>query len=117
MSGSMAYHGGLAAEGSVAADYLRRGFDLVARRWRGSGGEIDLILQDGDVLVFVEVKKSKSFAQALERVSERQIARIFATATEYLAGAPSGQDTDTRFDIALVEASGRIQVMENALGP
>ena len=54
----MAYHAGLSAEDRIADDYERRGYSVAQRRWRGKGGEIDLIAQDGDGLVFIEVKKA-----------------------------------------------------------
>lgn len=113
--GAMGYHAGLAAEAAVAAHYLRAGLSVVAERWRGRGGEIDLIARDGDGLVFIEVKKSRNFARAAERVTPRQIARIFAAASEFLAGEPAGQATNVRFDVALVNGTGEIEVLENAL--
>ncbi|WP_114965828.1 YraN family protein [Alkalilacustris brevis] len=113
--GEMGYHAGLAAEAAVAAHYLRAGLSVVAERWRGRGGEIDLIARDGEGLVFIEVKKSRSFAHAAERVTARQIGRIFAAASEYLAGEPAGQATEVRFDVALVNGTGEIEVLENAL--
>lgn len=117
MSGALAYHAGLAAEDSVIAQYLRRGMELVAQRWRGRAGEIDIILRDGADLVFVEVKKSRSFDRALERLGDRQIARIFDTAAEFMASQPLGLNTPTRFDVALVDSSGQVRIVENALGP
>ena len=117
MSGAVSHRAGMAAETAVAAVYARSGLDLVASRWRGTGGEIDLILRDGAVMVFVEVKKSRDFARALMRVTPAKVARIFAAAGEFLANEPMGLNTETRFDVALVEASGRVQVIENALGP
>lgn len=117
MSGAVSYHAGLSAEAGVAASYLGAGLDLVARRWRGQGGEIDLILRDGAVLVFVEVKKSRDFTRAMARITQRQVNRIFAAAGEFLAGEPAAMSTETRFDVALVDAAGRIQVIENAFGP
>jgi len=116
MSGAVSYHAGLAAEGVVETHYARAGHAIAGRRWRGSGGEIDLIARNGDGLIFIEVKKSRDFARAAERVSRRQMQRIYATASEYLAGEPGGQDTDVRFDVALMDASGEIQVIENAFG-
>lgn len=113
--GAMSYHAGLAAEAAVAGHYRRAGHSVVAERWRGTGGEIDLIVRDGAALVFVEVKKSRSFARAAERVTPRQIRRLFATASEFLAGEPDGQTTDVRFDVALVNGHGQIEVLENAL--
>jgi len=116
MTGLVSYHAGLAAEGSVERHYASAGHEIARRRWRGSGGEIDLITRDGDGLIFIEVKKSKSFARAAERVSRRQMRRIYASASEFLAGEPNGQDTEVRFDVALVNAVGQIQVIENAFG-
>ena len=36
--------------------YQRRGAEVLARNWRGGGGELDLVLREGDVLVIAEVK-------------------------------------------------------------
>ncbi len=105
---------GLAAEESVARAYQARGHRIAARRWRGSGGEIDLVLRDSNGLVFVEVKKARDFARAAERVTRSQMRRIFRAASEFLAGEPRGQDTPARFDVALVDGTGRLQVIENA---
>jgi putative endonuclease len=116
-AGALGHRAGLAAEAAVAEHYLRAGLSLVAKRWRGSGGEIDLIARDSSGLVFVEVKKSGSFARAAERVTPRQVARILGAAAEFLAGEPGGQDSNVRFDVALVNAIGEIEVLENAIGP
>lgn len=106
---------GLAAENSVLQTYLAAGYDLLAQRFRGMRGEIDLVLGRGARVVFVEVKKSRSFDAALARLGPAQIGRIFQTASEYLATLPDGQMTETRFDVALVNARGEISVIENAL--
>ena len=113
--GRMAYHAGLSAEASVIRHYESRGYVLAAQRWRGQGGEIDLILRHGDMLVFVEVKKSRSFASAASRISPRQKHRIFATAQEFAAQEPQGLLTDMRFDVALVNGTGAVQILENEL--
>ncbi len=112
--GGMNHHAGLAAEAMVAREYARRGMEIGRRRWRGSRGEIDIIARDGDAIIFVEVKKSRSFADAAARVSRRQIRRIYDTASEYLAGEPGGMDTEARFDVALVNEAGQIEILENA---
>lgn len=116
MSGSVSYHAGLCAEDQVAADYARRGHGTRGHRWRGKSGEIDLIAEDGDGLIFVEVKKSRDFARAAERLNRRQMLRIYASASEYLGQMPRGQLTPVRFDVALVNGSGAIQIIENAFG-
>jgi putative endonuclease len=115
IKGSVAYHAGLAAEDSVALAYERAGHPIVARRWRGSAGEIDLIAQNGEGFVFIEVKKSRSHAEAASALSPAQIARIFDAASEFVANAPRGLLTQMRFDVALVDGMGRIERLENAL--
>ncbi|WP_298850518.1 YraN family protein [uncultured Ruegeria sp.] len=114
--GSVSYHAGHAAELRVAADYERRGFSIAHRRWRGAGGEIDLIARNGSGLVFIEVKKSTSFESAAARISQRQIDRICASAAQFLENEPGGQLTNVRFDAALVDGSGAVQIIENAFG-
>ncbi len=109
------YHAGRNAELSVAELYRRRGAVVAAERWRGRCGEIDLIVRDGEDVVFVEVKQSRSHAQAAAHLSDRQIGRIFAAANEFLAGEPSGDLTPSRFDVALVNGVGEIDLLENAL--
>lgn len=115
MSGKVSYLAGLSAEAAVARLYRAGGRSLVATRWRGRGGEIDLIARDGAAVIFVEVKKARDFDRAAERLSARQIARLQAAAGEFLAGEPRGLDTEARFDVALVDGAGRIEILENAL--
>lgn len=108
------YLAGHAAEASVARHYEDHGVAICARNWRGITGEIDLIGRDGDVVVFVEVKQSRSHDMAASHISQAQIGRIFATVDEFLAGEPKGLLTDVRIDLALVDGAGRIEVVENA---
>lgn len=113
--GRKAYASGLAAEGIVERDYLRRGQTVVARRWRGKwGGEIDLICRDGDRVVFVEVKQSRTHDRAVQHLTRRQIERIYTSANEFLASEPKGLMTPVRFDVALVDGIGAVRVIENA---
>ncbi|MGB3179523.1 MAG: YraN family protein [Albidovulum sp.] len=116
MTGSVAHHGGRVAEEQVEASYVAKGFRVLARRWRGEGGEVDLIVCDGAGLIFVEVKRADSHAVAAERLAVSQMARIYAAAGEFLATQPNGQDSEVRFDAALVDGQGRIRIIENAFG-
>ena len=115
MSGSTSYHAGHHAEGIIETEYRRRGLEIIHKRWRGQGGEIDLIARNGDGFVFIEVKKSATHAQAAERLSAAQARRIMMAAQEFVVNEPRGLDTDMRFDVALVDAAGRAEVLENAL--
>ncbi|HEX9859240.1 MAG TPA: YraN family protein [Paracoccaceae bacterium] len=114
MSGLVSYHAGLAAEAAVARHYASSGRVIAASRWRGSAGEIDLIARDGGTVIFIEVKQSSTHALAAEHLTARQMERIYASASEFLAGEPQGQNTDSRFDVALVDGVGRIEILENA---
>ncbi len=114
MSGLVSYRAGLAAEEAVARLYARSGRPVAATRWRGEGGEIDLIARDGAEVIFIEVKQAKTHAWAAERVSPRQVQRIMSAASEFLAGEPDGQGTAVRFDVALVDGQGHIEIVENA---
>ncbi|GFE63316.1 YraN family protein [Litoreibacter roseus] len=114
MSGQRSYHAGLQAERSVARQYLRAGYTFVAHRYRSKSGEIDLVLRQADTVIFVEIKQSKTHARAADHLSERQISRLYDAASEFLGGEPAGQLTNTRFDVALVDGDGMIEILENA---
>lgn len=115
MTGQVSYLAGLAAEEQVAEDYLRRGRQILSRRWRGPLGEIDLVAQKNGEVVFVEVKKARSFAAAAERLTARQIKRIYSSAEDYLGRLATGLNTACRFDVALVNNIGQIDICENAI--
>ncbi len=73
-----------------------------------------MIARDAEGLVFVEVKKSQTFDMAAARINRRQMNRICASAAQYLENEPGGQLTNVRFDAALVDALGAVQIIENA---
>jgi putative endonuclease len=112
--GQMAYLSGLAAENTVERVYLERGLTMMARRWRGARAEIDMILADAATVVFVEVKKSRSFDTAVQSFGKAQRLRILQAAEEYLGQRGLSQMTEMRFDLALVNAQGAIDIIENA---
>lgn len=116
-AGQLFYLAGCSAEAQVAADYARRGYQLWHQRWRGQGGEIDLVFRASthSEIVFVEVKKSRSFAHAARRISEHQQRRICAAAEEFLGTLERGLLTPMRIDAAFVNGRGEIEVLENAI--
>ncbi|MEJ5219097.1 YraN family protein [Cognatishimia sp. D5M38] len=113
--GRRAYFAGQAAEATVDRLYQQRGYEILARRWRGGGGEIDLIYRDGGGCVFVEVKQSSDFDRAVQSLRPAQIRRLMQAASVFVAGEPKGQLTDMRFDVALVNGRGETEIRENAL--
>ena len=90
---------------ALAAEYLRKKhYQVVAVGYRCRFGEIDLIVQNKKYLAFVEVKlrKSGSFARAMEYVDSRKQDRIRITASMYLSQNPT--KLQPRFDVVEIYA-------------
>lgn len=111
--GAANYHSGLAAEDCVARHYALTGATVLARRWRGRAGEVDLVLRSGEFHLFVEVKKAATFEMAAERLVGAQMARIASAAEEYMATLPGGAGGLIRIDSALVDGTGGVRIVEN----
>jgi putative endonuclease len=114
-TGRSNYLAGQAAEDMVLRHYEARGLVLAKARWRGKAGEVDLILRDGEDLVFVEVKHSRSFDDAAARLLPQQVQRLRRAAEEFAGGEPNGLLTEMRCDVALVNGQGEVHILENAL--
>lgn len=86
---------------------LRQGYDVVARRFRGRHGEIDIVALEGDTLVFVEVKTraSRAFGEPWEFVDWQKRQNLRRTAEDFIARYGMGSRT-YRFDIVAVIAPG-----------
>ena len=110
------YLSGLAAEEQAARAYQRRGAEILARRHRNAAGEIDLVLREGEILVFVEVKRRKSRAVLAESITERQWQRLGLAATHYMMShsEQTGPVRGCRFDAVLIGADGSFEIIENA---
>jgi putative endonuclease len=82
---------------------LRQGFDVLARRYRGRSGELDLIALEQETLVFVEVKTrtSRDFGEPWEFVDWPKQQILQRTAEEFIAKHDLG-DYGYRFDIVSV---------------
>lgn len=102
------------AEDEVAGHWRSKGFGVLAQRLRTGAGEIDLVVANADVLVFVEVKARKTMAQAAYAVSPRQQARLLEAASAALATHGDWERPCTRFDVALVYPGG-VSHIEDAI--
>ncbi|TBN43936.1 hypothetical protein EYE42_02105 [Paracoccus subflavus] len=105
--------GALAEEG-VARLAEAGGMTVLARRWRGKAGEIDLICRDGACLIFVEVKQAATLDEAAQRLGRTQQGRIMQAALEYCESHGHSPLPELRFDAALVDRQGRVQILERA---
>lgn len=89
----------------IAAEYLRKKrYTIVAANYRCRFGEIDLIAENRQFLVFVEVKlrKSAAFAEAMEFVDRRKQERLKETAAIYLS--QNETQKQPRFDVIEIYA-------------
>ena len=97
------------AESLVCDQIEKQGMRVVARNFRGRGGEIDIVARDGDVLVFVEVRfrEEGDFGAPEETVTPVKRRRIASAARAYLSTISPADWKDARFDVAAVEGSGK----------
>lgn len=87
-------------EQRAAAFYEQRGFEILERNWRAGHQEIDLIVQKGSVIAFVEVKYSATleYGHPAERVDKNKMAAVAKAAKRYLIGRNTA-GCDLRFDV------------------
>ena len=109
---------GKTGEDLACGELERRGYAIVARRYRVRGGELDIVARDGSTLVFVEVKArvGHEFGGAAEAVTPVKQRRIVQLARQYVARLRL-QNTPCRFDVVAVHLdAGRpvIEVFQNA---
>ena len=101
-----------------ACDYLAaRGLRLLTRNFRSRRGEIDLVMQDHDSLVFVEVRyrHTAGFGGAAASIDRHKQTRLVACARYYLQSHPHCAQLPCRFDVVSVQGdSGTLDWIRNA---
>ncbi|MGQ0520823.1 MAG: YraN family protein [Actinomycetota bacterium] len=105
---------GTSGEEAVAAWYVDRGYEVVVRNWRCRDGELDLVVRDGRMFVFCEVKTrtSLAFGAPVEAVTRAKQERLRRLAARWLTEAPL-RPREIRFDVASVMGAD-IEVLEGA---
>jgi putative endonuclease len=109
---------GKTGEDMAVVELERRGYAILARRYRTRCGEIDIVARDGDTTVFVEVKARATgeFGTAAEAVTRRKQLKLAAMARDYVA-RNGLTDTSCRFDVVAIDDAAtapRIFVYMNA---
>jgi putative endonuclease len=109
---------GKTGEDLACRELARRGYAIVARRYRRRGGELDIIARDGKTLVFVEVKarQGHDFGDAAEAVGAVKRRRMMRLALDY-AAAHCLPDCPCRFDVVAIHWDRDrpiIEVFQNA---
>ncbi|WP_397572103.1 YraN family protein [Silanimonas sp.] len=92
---------GDAGEQAALAFLVARGLRPLARNVRFKGGELDLVMLDGETLVFVEVRRRgrSDFGDALDSVDARKARKLVLAARLYLQREPRHARRDCRFDV------------------
>src|SRR5688572_20261460 len=101
----------------LAAEALREmGYAILASRYRTRYGEIDIVAQDAETLVFVEVKARRTdrFGTAAESVSGWKQRRIAAMALDYLRRV-NRLEAPCRFDVVAIDGLGTSQATVNVI--
>ena len=109
---------GARAEAIAASRLEAEGFRILARNVRTRHGELDLVAEDGSVLVFVEVRSTRTldFGGPLVNVDRGKQRRVIRAAREFLLGRPELAEREMRFDVVGVsyEPSLEITLVRNA---
>ncbi|MCK5632360.1 YraN family protein [bacterium] len=90
-------------EAITAAHLEKKGFTILHRNYQKLYGEIDLIAQKKDLLVFVEVKRRKhAYFDMNQLITVSKQKKIIMVANEYITRYAHDQKI-CRFDVALIE--------------
>lgn len=90
---------------SLACRYLEnKGFKLIEKNFSCRLGEIDLIMQDNDSLVFVEVRyrRSNNFGSGAESITASKQSKLIKTASLYLQSRDKRNKYAARFDVVSI---------------
>jgi putative endonuclease len=104
---------GKSGEDLACRELERRGYAILARRYRRRRGEIDIIARDGATLVFVEVKArdSHEFGEASEAVTALKQRRMTELALDYIMRNRL-TDCPCRFDVVSIHFDAGAPVLE-----
>ena len=85
---------------------IDKGLKLLQTNYRCYHGEIDIIMQDSDDIIFVEVKgrANHQYGSALESINKNKIKKIIKTATHFLQMKKWLYKVNTRFDVVTIQA-------------
>jgi putative endonuclease len=112
---------GKQGEDVACKELERRGYRVLSRRFRTRFGELDLVAQHREYVVFVEVKarRDRSCGDPAEAITPQKMQRLVWMATEYLI-QQQVTNVPCRFDVVSVETAfdpPRVTVFEDAFRP
>ena len=109
---------GKTGEDLACEELERRGYAILARRYRRRGGELDIIAREGNTMVFVEVKTrgGRAFGGGADAVTPLKRRRMTQMALDYMARQHLA-DCPCRFDVVSIRfdrGCASIDVFQNA---
>jgi putative endonuclease len=93
---------GHTAEWLAAAFLFAKGYRILARRYGGKGGEIDLIARRGQTVIFVEVKARAELEAAYMAISAQKARLVSRRVSQWLARNPWAMGYDLRADAIFI---------------
>lgn len=99
---------GAKAEDEALAQLQAAGLDLVTRNYLARGGELDLVMRDGAILVFVEVRfrAQADHGDGLDSVAKPKQQRMLTAARQFVLAHPLYRQWPMRFDVVSLGAGG-----------
>jgi len=98
---------GQQAEELALQHLVAQGFRLIVQNYACKMGEIDLIMQQHNLLIFVEVRSrnTSAYGGAAASITYSKQRKISRTAAFFLQNQPRFADADCRFDVIAFEQS------------
>lgn len=108
-----AYRKGLSAELQAELMLRQAGWHILERRYKTKQGEIDLIAEQDQTIVFVEVKARRNLEDGLYSITPRSQRRIANAAREWVSTRSDILDKTLRFDAIILPQRGGAQHFPN----
>ena len=109
---------GTLAEEQASTYLTKKGYKILARNFRATGGELDIVAQRRNILVFVEVKQrsSQAFGGPLAAVTKTKQKRIAYASIQFIKTHTNIKFSEIRFDVVCI-LPAEIEHIENAFFP
>lgn len=106
-STSPTHQKGAMAEDIALIFLQQRGFELITQNFNTAYGELDLVVRQSSLLVFVEVRqrKAKALVSALESITAAKQRKIIRSAMVFLQQHPQFEHDECRFDVIAMTTS------------
>ena len=107
---------GFYAEQKAREHLQSKGLVLIEQNYSIHCGEIDLIMQDQEDIVFVEVRSRQytHYGSALESINQRKINKLIKTAVYFLQSKKWLYKKNSRFDVVTIHAQSQLEWIKNA---